>query len=340
MKRHKRKGIGNGEPFDEAAVTAKIVAAARKIPNSTGVRVGVGDDAAVWTPRADYEAILTSDWFLEGTHFPRNVHPAEAIGWKCLARTVSDVAAMGGEPRCFLLNLALPTPIAGNWLGQFLRGLVRASKKFECPLAGGDTSRGDRVEINVTVIGETNKDRAIRRSGARPGDKIFVSGRLGEAELGWRLIRRSRAASSSIRALLRKHLYPRPKLTLGKWLADKRAATAMMDLSDGLSSDLTRLCDASGVGARIFENKIPVAGRAFLREFRKRELQEAAVHGGDDYELLFTASPVNAAKIRAALFNGGITEIGEVTSARGIKLANGSGAEIVLTAGGWDPFRR
>ncbi len=340
MKRHKRKGIGNGEAFDEAAVNVKIAAAARKTLNRTGVRVGVGDDAAVWTPRADYEVILTSDWFLEGTHFLRNVHPAESIGWKCLARAVSDVAAMGGEPRCFLLSLALPTPIAGNWLGQFLRGLVRASRKLGCPLAGGDTSRGDKVGINITVIGETKKDRAILRSGARPGDKIFVSGRLGEAELGWRLIRGSRAASSSVRALLRKHLYPQPRLTLGKWLAEKRAATAMMDLSDGLSSDLTRLCETSGFGARIFEDEIPAARRGFLREFRKRELREAALHGGDDYELLFTASPVNAANIRAALFNGGITEIGEVTSARGIKLVNSSGAEIVLTAGGWDPFRR
>src|ERR1700737_2135137 len=120
------------------------------------VRIGVGDDAALFVPRRGYETILTCDWFLEGTHFLRDRHPADSIGWKSLARAVSDIAAMGGEPRCFLLSVALPETSAGRWLEQFLGGLGRASRKFACPLAGGDTTRHHQVLINITVVGEVS----------------------------------------------------------------------------------------------------------------------------------------------------------------------------------------
>ena len=148
------------------------------------IALGIGDDAALFRLQPRQEAILTCDWFLEGTHFLRAKHPPDAVGWKCLARAVSDVAAMGGTPRCFLLSLALPETHTGRWLGLFLKGLHRASHKFQCALAGGDTTLEDEILINVTVVGEVPTGLAVPRSGAREGDLIYVSGTLGEAELG------------------------------------------------------------------------------------------------------------------------------------------------------------
>jgi len=151
--------------------------------------LGVGDDAALLRPRPGRGLILTCDWSLEGIHFLRDKHPPDSIGWKCLARAVSDVAAMGGGPKYFLLSLALPETHTGKWLDGFMRGLARAQSRFRTQLAGGDTTRNDKILINVTVIGEVPAGRAVLRSSAKPGDLLFVSGRLGEAELGLRALR-------------------------------------------------------------------------------------------------------------------------------------------------------
>src|SRR6266436_5234303 len=181
--------------------------------------LGVGDDAALSRPRPGYEIILTCDWFLEGSHFLRSKHSPDSVGWKCLARAVSDIAAMGGQPKCFLLSLALPQTLTGRWLHHFLTGLRRAARSFSCPLAGGDTTRRDEILISVTVIGEVRAGEAIRRSGAKPGDLIFVTGRLGEAELGLRSLRSGRTQRGRGDLSLKKHLYPEPRLALGQWLA-------------------------------------------------------------------------------------------------------------------------
>src|SRR6266567_6622965 len=212
------------------------------------VALGMGDDAALFRPKPRHEIVLTCDWFLEGTHFLREKHPPDAVGWKCLARAVSDIAAMGGVPRCFLLSLALPETHTGRWLDEFLAGLRRASRKFGCVLAGGDTTRRREISMNVTVVGDVPTGRAVVRSGAGPGELIYVSGRLGEAELGLAVLRQSRRRGNPKNLLTKKHLYPEPRLALGQWVREKRLASSMMDLSDGLSSDLWRLCAASGVG--------------------------------------------------------------------------------------------
>jgi thiamine-monophosphate kinase len=293
--------------------------------------VGLGDDAALWRAERGREIILTCDWFLEGTHFWRDKHPADAVGWKSLSRAASDIAAMGGAPRCFLLSLALPASCAGRWLKEFMQGLRRASRALGCQLAGGDTTRHDQILINVTVIGEVASGRAVLRSGARAGDLLYVSGTLGVAELGLRELRRGLGHRTS--ASIRKHLYPEPRIALGQWLAKNGLASAMMDLSDGLSSDLQRLCAASGVGAHIEAGSLPCTSR------RDREDALAlALNGGDDYELLFAVRPRNARKITRRFRGLALTRIGRITREKKV-LVETDGKLRSLIHGGWDPFR-
>jgi thiamine-monophosphate kinase len=330
-----RRGLG------ETGVLKRIREIARriKIPSSR-VRLGIGDDAAVFRGTPGCDQILTCDWFLEGSHFLRDKHPADAVGWKCLARAVSDVAAMGGWPRCFLLSLALPATHTGVWLDQFLGGLRRAAQRFGCVLAGGDTTRNENILINVTVVGEARTGRAILRSGARPGDALFVSGRLGEAELGLRLIRNSKHRPNRHDPSLKKHLYPEPRLALGRWLVEKRLPSAMMDLSDGLSTDLPRLCSLSGVGARIEAGKIPMVRVPKSGRSPDNDPEEMGFDGGDDYELLFTV-PRRKWKHLPRSFQGlPITVIGEITKERALLLVHEAGRIRPLPNLGWDPFRK
>jgi thiamine-monophosphate kinase len=329
-----------GAEADEDGLLRKIEQALGGGGRRSGIRMGMGDDAAVWRPRSGCETILTCDWFVEGSHFLRDVHSPDAIGWKCLVRAASDIAAMGGEPRCFLLSLALPEDHTGEWLSGFLAGLKRASRKLDCVLAGGDTTRRPEILVHVTVIGEVKAGRAVLRSGARRGDRIFVSGKLGEAELGLKLIRSDKRGGKQLSQMTQKHLYPEPRLDLGRWLGEKRIATAMLDLSDGLSSDLVRLCRASGVGARVQSAKIPLASKDFWDEFSAAERLHAGLHGGDDYELLFCVAKSDAARIPSRFSGVELTEIGEITIGRKIELIEPSGRSRPLTAGGWDPFRK
>jgi thiamine-monophosphate kinase len=302
--------------------------------------LGIGDDAGLFRPRSGHETILTCDWFLEGTHFWREKHPPDAVGWKCLARAVSDIAAMGGMPRCFLLSLALPEMYTGRWLDLFLGGLRRASRKFHCPLVGGDTTRRREILINVTVVGEVRTGRAVLRSGAREGDIIYVSGRLGEAELGLQIVRQGKRVANKKNPLTRKHLYPEPRLALGQWLAQRGLATAMMDLSDGLSSDLPRLCAASSVGARLEQAKIPRVPSSALAIRQGHDPLQFAWHGGDDYELLFTVPPQKTGVLPRSFQGAGLTAIGRITADRKLLVLEENGRARPLITGGWDPFRK
>jgi len=303
------------------------------------VTLAIGDDAALFRPKRGHETILTCDWFLEGTHFLRDKHPPDAVGWKCLARAVSDIAAMGGTPRCFLLSLALPETHTGLWLDRFLEGLRRASQKLQCALAGGDTTRRNEILISMTVIGEMRTGLAVQRSGAREGDHIYVSGTLGKAELGLRLVRRVKAFAPRNNPLLNKHLYPEPRLELGRWLAEKKIATAMMDLSDGLSSDLARLCASSGVGALLEKAKIPQVQIPYAAQKYGGDPLRLALHGGDDYELLFTV-PLRKARLLRKTFQGvRLTAIGKITRSRKVLVLDEQGHATQLLPRGWDPFR-
>jgi thiamine-monophosphate kinase len=340
---NKTKHLSAQRGRGEATLVERIArTASRTKMGNSGLRLGVGDDAALFNAAAGHDEILTCDWFLEGTHFLRERHPADSVGWKCLARAVSDVAAMGGVPRCFVLSLALPATHTGLWLDQFLGGLQRAARRFRCSLAGGDTTRRNDILINVTVIGEVRAGQAALRSRARPGDVLFVSGRLGEAELGLQRIRHSKRRINSRDPVLRKHLYPNPRLELSQWLAENRLASAMMDLSDGLSTDLPRLCAASGVGARVYAYQIPAARTPVRKNrgegYREKPL-ELALHGGDDYELLFTVPYEKLKRIPRSFRSLPITAIGEITKQQALLLVDGTGREAILLNHGWDPFR-
>jgi len=322
----------------ETQLILKLRDAASKTGYKAGIALGIGDDAALFAPRPGYQTILTCDWFLEQTHFLRRLHPPDAIGWKSLARAVSDIAAMGGQPRCFLLSLALPEDLTGRWLDQFLEGLHRASRMLQCPLAGGDTTRQSKVLINITVVGEVRQNQAILRSGAKPSDFIYVSGRLGEADLGLQLLRHKARISKSDPAL-KKHLYPVPRLALAQWLAENGIASAMMDLSDGLSTDLPRLCAASKVGAILEAAKIPKVSVPKWNTRPKFNSLELALNGGDDYEILFTVPPRHAQQLPHDFKGLSLTAIGKITRGGSLLIARLDGRTTPLRSAGWDPFR-
>jgi thiamine-monophosphate kinase len=311
---------------------------------SGDLRLGIGDDAAVIRPVRGTELVLTCDAFLEGVHFLARTHPPDSVGYKSLARATSDIAAMGASPRFFLLTLALPRERTGRWFDEFLRGMGRAARSLGMRLIGGDTTKSGEVAISITVVGEVGTGQAVTRSGARPGDLIYVSGILGRAQLGLELVLAGKGRQRGLAAIVRPHLYPRIRVELGSWLARHRIASAMMDISDGLSTDLARLAEASGVGARVRTDLIPAVPvpDAVSRPLHNRRLDplQMALHGGDDYELLFTVPRRKAKHLGAAPGFAGLTCIGEVTQSRRLLMVDEAGRASALEPRGWDPFRR
>lgn len=280
-------------------------------PSNSSLVLGIGDDCAIYRPRSE-DLLFTSDLLIEDVHFRRSTHRPGDVGWKCLARGLSDIAAMGGEPRFCLLSLAAPPWADAKWIESFYAGLLRLARREKTALAGGDLSRSGKFTCDIVVCGAVPRGRALRRDGARAGDAIYVSGALGGSALG---LKTGRGAAK------RRHLRPEPRLALGRFLREKLRATAAMDLSDGLSIDLRRMCEASGLQAEI--GAPPVFPGATLAH---------ALHGGEDYELLFTVRP----RVKApAEFEGvPLTRIGTMRhGAADVILDNMSLAPL-----GWDHF--
>jgi len=240
-----------------------------RVAQARGVVMGIGDDCAIVRPRgAADDWLYTTDLLIEGTHFLRATHTAADVGWKTVARGLSDIAAMGGTPRFCLLSLALGDWVDARWVDGFYRGLLRLAEPAGAALIGGDVARTGHVVCDIVVAGTVPRGKALRRDGARAGDALHVSGSLGGSALG--------LSTERGKAWVR-HKRPEPRLALGRFLREDLGATAAMDLSDGLSLDLRRLCLASGLHAEIAAP--PVFPGATL---------EQALHGGEDYELLFT----------------------------------------------------
>jgi thiamine-monophosphate kinase len=253
---------------DERAITERLRKAAA-LPAGSTVILGIGDDCAIYRPRGSADDLLfTSDMFIEGVHFLRETHKPAQAGRKALARSLSDIAAMGGTPRFCLVSLCVPGWASAAWTDRFFDGILDLAAKTGGVLAGGDLSHGETLACDVTVCGAVPRGTALRRCGARPGNEIYVSGALGGSALG---------LETNKGKARQRHLCPEPRLALGRFLRENLRATSTIDLSDGLSLDLRRVCLASGVDAEIIAPpRFPGASL------------EQALHGGEDYELLFT----------------------------------------------------
>lgn len=314
----------------------------RRFPAGAGVRVGIGDDAAVLRASGGRDLIVTTDLLIEGQHFLRPAHPPRAVGWKALARSLSDCAAMGAQPRWALVALAFPVSTPAKWVKEFFKGVGALARRYDVSLAGGDLSVANQIVADVQVIGEVGRGRALLRSGARPGDVIFVSGTLGLAGLGLACLR-GRVASlrSVVQPALRAQFFPHPRLKLALALRRTAAPTATIDISDGLSTDLNHICEASAVGARLYEKKIPAVDVPAPLALRLRTTGlQLALNAGEDYELLFTVPKTRAKRLPHKLEGVPLTPIGEITRDRRVVLVDATGRERRLPPRGWDPFRK
>jgi thiamine-monophosphate kinase len=296
------------------------------------ITTGIGDDCAVLRIPSGHEMLATTDFSIEGVHFRREWHPARSVGHRCLTRGLSDIAAMGGEPIAAFLSLAVPEGLQQRWIDEFLRGLLKLASEFNVRLAGGDTSESPQgVLADIVVVGSVPKGTAILRSGARPGDGIYVTGELGGSGSVLNLLY-SDARKSIKPSDWRGHLFPQPRIEVGKVLRDKNIATAMIDVSDGLSTDLSHICEESSVGAEVSADAIPRASVAG----RKVDLQ-IALHGGEAYELLFTAK--GGTQVPARIAGAPITCIGEIVRRKNLVLVRADRARSKLRVHGWQHFQ-
>jgi thiamine-monophosphate kinase len=330
---------------------------------TSGLVHGIGDDAAVLIGRGGArngrDSVITADLLVEDIDFRRTYLPHD-IGYKALAVSLSDIAAMGARPLWTLLSLGLPQDIWDTpFAASISEGFLSAAREFGVTLIGGDVSRTpERIVIDSIVIGETWRGRAVLRSGARAGDQIYVTGTLGGAAAGLQLLERSNSMRTrgararliyGLEELTRRQTHPTPRVACGALLGERRLASAMIDLSDGLSSDLAHLCERSGVGALVEASRLPLApllGEAsaarsnqFMRNL-KDSAHDLALHGGEDFELLFTARPKIAARLPERLGGVRLTRIGEVREAsEGIRILRDGRADL-LHPSGFDHFKQ
>jgi len=327
---------------------------------SPDTMIGIGDDAAVLKIAPATLLLATTDMLIEGVHFDLAYTDFFSLGWKSAAINLSDIAAMGGKPRFCLTSLAIPVHISVEAVKEYYRGfhsLVRAHKTI---LAGGDTcsSKGGLV-ISVTVLGEAKKRKAVPRSGAKQGDRIFVTGTLGDSGAGLELLKSGvrsqwsgiRSQKSEIRrndvtselrtpnsALIKRHLRPVPRVEWGRQIARSGCASSMIDVSDGLSSDLFHLCEESGVGAVLLSDALPIS-RSLLKS--ADQLRRPPLHyvlsGGEDYELLFTVPSARMKRLEALRIP--VTEIGRITTGNEMFLMNAVGRKTTLSPTGYNHFK-
>jgi thiamine-monophosphate kinase len=349
IERIRRRVAGAQRPHNSSASSL--------VPHPSTLIHGIGDDAAVFRTGAGRDTVVTADLLVEDIDFYRSLSKPADLGHKALAVSLSDVAAMGARPRFALVSLGVPqTTWQTDFLEDFYDGLLALAEAHGVLLVGGDVSRTpDRVVIDSIVLGEVAADRAVLRSGARPGDQLFVTGALGGAAAGLRLLEKSVALSPDLKddfpaefgELSARQTRPMPRVEWGAFLCEEGLATAMIDLSDGLSSDLAHLCRESRVGAVLDWSQIPVhpalghdgalADNSFTHTV-VADAHQLALHGGEDFELLFAVNPRDLLKLPRELGGVPVTRIGEITeAAAGIKLQRHQHAEE-LKPGGFEHF--
>ncbi|MGA3263757.1 MAG: thiamine-phosphate kinase [Terracidiphilus sp.] len=322
----------------ELALLRHIRSRAAQAPLSA-LRLGIGDDCALLRPRLGEELAVSTDLSIAGRHFRLDWHPPESIGHRALARGLSDLAAMGARPIAAFLSLGLPrelTAASGRkpaWIQRFLDGLLALAAAHKTPLAGGDLSEAPIPIADIVLIGAVPRGKALLRSTARPGHLLYVTGALGGAAAALARLQElaeAQAASQQppripkkLEAQLAPHLYPQPRVRQGLWLVRHRLASAALDLSDGLSTDLAHLCEESGVAAEVDAAALPIHPAATLAQ---------ALNGGEDYELLFTAAP--AARLPRKIGGIPVTRIGRI-----LPLRSGRPAVTLLTPQGSQPLK-
>ena len=310
----------------------------------------IGDDAAVFQTAAGKETVITADLLIEDIDFRRTTAPPALLGHKALAVSLSDIAAMGARPRWSLISIGVPEDVwETEFVDQFYEGLTSLANRYDVKLIGGDTSRSpDKIVIDSIVIGECNLGQAVKRAGAQTGDQIFVTGSLGGAAAGLRLIERGAHLaeqnladedSQKIDHVLLRQLRPDPRVGWGMVLGEERLATSLIDISDGLSSDLNHLCRESNVGALIESSLLPIDHQVVeLCGRRALDPLQLALHGGEDFELLFTVKAGDVARLPRRVDAVGLTRIGEVRKeGEGVKISEGSRI-WELNPGGWKHF--
>ncbi len=317
--------------------------------------MGIGDDCAILRPKAGTDVVVTTDLTLENVHFRRDWHTADAVGHRCLARGLSDLSAMGATPLAAFLSFAVPAELtrkrgrAGSWMDRFLDGFFSLAELHGVSLAGGDLAQAPRsadgtslVTADIILLGSTPRGRALRRSTARAGDSIYLTGSLGGAAAELLALEKAPLRFKAARATEEHpHLYPQPRLGVGKRLLAQKIATAAIDLSDGLSTDLQHLCEESRLRAEIDAGVIPIHVMAALAESAgwTKSGMDLALHGGEDYELLFTASP--GARVPRAIDGVRIHRIGQMkphgAGRPRIVIHDGRRAQPLLP-GGWQHF--
>src|SRR5262245_2081030 len=326
----------------ERLTEASLIRAVRlRAAGGAGVQVGIGDDCAVLEPSPGARLIATTDLLLEDVHFRRRYAEPADIGWKSLAVNLSDVAAMGARPRWALVALACPTSTTLDEVEAFYAGALSLASEHGVAIVGGDTSSSPAGWlVNVTALGETTR-APLLRSGARPGDVVAVTGGLGRSAAGLAVLERAAAPSGigaeALAEATAAHLRPRPRVAEGLWLAAASGVTAMMDLSDGLATDLARLAEESGAGARVEIERVPVAAAA--RQVAERLGGDAlawATGGGEDYELLVVCDPGAFERIHDGLSRATgtpLTRVGEMTPGAGVTFVDAAGRERVVARG-------
>ena len=331
------------------ATEVELVRAIRKVLSGEGpgVVLGVGDDAAIVEPTR-HQGVLTTDMLVEGVHFQLDATAPHDLGHKAVTVNVSDIAAMGASPRYGLASVALTSAIESAWVMELYGGMREAADEYGLALVGGDTTKSEYAVIAVTVVGEVAEGSAVTRSGAGAGDAIVVTGRLGGSAAGLLIARAAEEQQKDLlstewgRALVAFHERPVARVGEGQVLA-AAGATAMLDVSDGLSLDLARLCEESGVGARVRVGDVPLAeGLDELgRTMQAADPVSLGLHGGEDYELLATIAPSAIEAVTRRLgerYGTSLTPIGEVVDGADVVAVASDGTESPLEAKGWDHF--
>jgi thiamine-monophosphate kinase len=298
---------------------------------------GIGDDGAVIRPSARQELVVSSDMLVEDIDFKLDWTTPQQLGYKALAVSLSDIAAMGAKPVWSTISLGIPEALwQADFLKEFYQGWQDLAAKHNVALVGGDISKTpDKLVIDSVVGGTVRRGRAVTRAGAKPGDLVYVSGELGGAAAGLRLLQSGGKRTPAAGKLIARHLRPEPRCQIGATLGELKIASAMIDISDGLSSDLAHLCRESGVGARIFQEKLPVDRN--LKTLDLDDELELVLNGGEDFELLFTIPRRLRKDLRNKLAKLPVAEIGEIIEGDKIELVGPAGVSE-LKPGGFRHF--